>query len=86
MTIFGTAHSFNEFFKINLVEITFFNSNSCNTYRLSFLAGDPWDVSEMKSSLQKEDKKKTPEEFLGANANLVNLNDLVTAKPPPSSE
>jgi len=40
----------------------------------------------MKSSLNKDGKKKTAEEFLGANANLVNLNDLVTAKPPPSSE
>lgn len=48
-------------------------------------AGDPWDVSEMKSSLNKDGKKKTAEEFLGANANLVNLNDLVTAKPPPST-
>lgn len=53
---------------------------------MSFLGGDPWDVSEMKSSLNKDGKKKTAEEFLGANANLVNLNDLVTAKPPPSSE
>jgi len=35
------------------------------------------------SSVKKTDDRKTPEGFLGANANLVNLNDLVT-KPPQS--
>lgn len=46
---------------------------------------DPWDVTDTKSSAYKNEKKKTAEEFLGPNANLVNLNDLVTPKPPPST-
>ena len=53
-----------------------------------------WDVTQLGmmslgSSARSDDaanaaKKKTAEEFLGQNANLVNLNDLIS-RPPPSS-
>jgi len=52
-----------------------------------------WDMTQLGMSLgssQMSDdaanagKKKTAEEFLGQNANLVNLNDLIS-RPPPSS-
>ena len=46
-----------------------------------------WGMSGMKSTLpsqQDQPKNKLAEDFLGANANLVNLDDLIS-KPPPSS-
>jgi hypothetical protein len=58
-------------------------------------AGNIWDMSDLGQSLMDghsgaaggasgSSKKKTAEEFLGQNANLVNLNDLIS-RPPPSS-
>lgn len=39
---------------------------------------DPWSMSGMDSSLPEQPKRnKTPQEFLGANSNLVNLDELV---------
>ena len=47
-----------------------------------YLAGgksDPWDMSGMTNELPKEQQKpKSPADFLGENANLVNLDNLVT--------
>ncbi|KAL4240939.1 Epsin-2 [Mactra antiquata] len=44
---------------------------------------DPWSMSSMESSLPGEQPKrnKTPQEFLGANSNLVNLDELVKSDP-----
>ena len=40
---------------------------------------DPWNLDDMGSSLpsDKQKQRKTPQEFLGANSGLVNLDDLV---------
>ena len=40
---------------------------------------DPWNLDGMGSALpsDKQKHRKTPQEFLGANSNLVNLDDLV---------
>lgn len=45
-------------------------------------AGGAWDMSGMNASLQDANRKKSPEDFLGANAKLVNL-DMLVAKAPP---
>ncbi|KAL5017855.1 hypothetical protein ScPMuIL_003577 [Solemya velum] len=39
---------------------------------------DPWVMSGMQQSLDQQDKKKTPRDFLGDNAALVNLDELVS--------
>ncbi|XP_052234443.1 epsin-1-like isoform X3 [Dreissena polymorpha] len=39
---------------------------------------DPWDMSALESSMNEQPKRnKTPQEFLGANSGLVNLDELV---------
>lgn len=39
---------------------------------------DPWSMSPLEASLGEQPKRnKTPQEFLGANSNLVNLDELV---------
>lgn len=45
-------------------------------------AGGVWSMSSMEQNLPNPARKKSPEDFLGANANLVNL-DLLVAKDPP---
>ncbi|XP_074647899.1 epsin-2-like [Tubulanus polymorphus] len=46
---------------------------------------DPFMLSDMAGSLP-DDKKKTPADFLGANSNLVNLDNLVCRPTPPAAE
>ena len=46
-------------------------------------SSDPWDLNNMNKSLPAEQQRqqkdrKTPQDFLGENANLVNLDQLVT--------
>ncbi|KAL8593220.1 hypothetical protein ACOMHN_009875 [Nucella lapillus] len=44
--------------------------------------GNAWDMSGMQQGLPDPSRKKSPEDFLGANANLVNLDQLVAKAPP----
>nr|KAG5710391.1 hypothetical protein BaRGS_022209 [Batillaria attramentaria] len=44
--------------------------------------GNAWDMSAMNQGLPDPSRKKSPEDFLGANANLVNLDQLVAKAPP----
>ncbi|XP_076443079.1 epsin-2-like isoform X2 [Babylonia areolata] len=44
--------------------------------------GGAWDLSGMQQGLPDPSRKKSPEDFLGANANLVNLDQLVAKAPP----
>ncbi|XP_064594736.1 LOW QUALITY PROTEIN: epsin-2-like [Liolophura sinensis] len=42
---------------------------------------DPWNMSSVDQALGANARKKSPQEFLGANAGLVNLDDLVSRAP-----
>lgn len=42
---------------------------------------DPWNMSSVDQALGANTRKKSPQEFLGANAGLVNLDDLVSRAP-----
>ena len=44
--------------------------------------GDAWNMGGLEQNLPDSNKSKTPESFLGANANLVNLDQLVAKAPP----
>jgi hypothetical protein len=54
-----------------------------NNYNTDTSSTDPWNLSSMDNSLpteqeQQQKHRKTPQDFLGENANLVNLDQLVT--------
>ena len=44
--------------------------------------GEAWNMGGMQQNLPDPSRKKSPEDFLGANANLVNLDQLVAKAPP----